>query len=55
MPKFAYISRDSKGQRITAVAEAVTRQDLLISLKGRGLTVVEIEELEKKDRQKSDT
>ena len=26
MPKFAYVSRDSNGQKVTAVAEAQTRQ-----------------------------
>jgi len=45
MPKFTYISRDGRGQRVTAVAEAPTRQDLIGSLKDRGLTVVEIKEL----------
>ena len=45
MPKFTYVSRDSQGQRVTAVAEAPTRHDLLAQLKGRGLTVVEIKEL----------
>lgn len=44
MPKFTYVSRDLEGQRITAVAEAETRQDLLVRLKSRGLTVVEITE-----------
>ena len=47
MPKFAYVSRNPKGQRVTAVADAPNRQELLFDLKNRGLTVVEIEELEK--------
>ena len=45
MPKFTYVSRDIQGQRITAVADAQTRQGLLTELKDRGLTVVEIKEL----------
>ena len=45
MPKFTYISRDGRGQRVTAIAEADSRQTLLVQLKDRGLTVVEIKEL----------
>lgn len=45
MPKFAYVSKDPQGQRITAVAETVTRQELLSQLKERGLAVIEIKEL----------
>ena len=45
MPKFTYISRDSQGQRVTAVAEAPTRENLLGQLKDRGLTVVEVKAL----------
>jgi type IV pilus assembly protein PilC len=46
MPKFTYVSRDTRGQRVTAVAEAPTRQELLLKLKDRGLTVVEVKELD---------
>lgn len=46
MAKFTYVSRDSRGQRVTAVADAPTRQELLIKLKDRGLTVVEVKELD---------
>src|SRR5437867_3244628 len=45
MSKFTYVSRDAAGQRITAVAEAESRQNLLAELKGRGLTVIEVKEL----------
>ena len=45
MPRFTYISRDPQGQRVTAVAEAESRQSLLSQLKDRGLTVVEVKEL----------
>jgi type IV pilus assembly protein PilC len=45
MPRFTYVSRDGQGQRVTAVAEAPSRQSLLGQLKDRGLTVVEIKEL----------
>ena len=45
MRQFTVVSRDAQGQRITAVAEAETRQGLLRQLKNRGLTVVEISEL----------
>ena len=45
MPRFTYVSRDAQGQRVTAVAEAPTRQDLLGDLKSRGLTAVAIKEL----------
>ena len=36
MPKFAYVSRDPNGQRMTAVAEAQSRQAALVQLKERG-------------------
>ena len=45
MPKFTYISRDASGRRVTAVAEAESRQGLLGQLKDRGLTVVDVREL----------
>lgn len=45
MHKYTYISRDTSGQRFTAVAEAESRQSLLTLLKERGLTVVEVREL----------
>ena len=45
MARFTYVSRDTNGQRVTAVAEASSRQDLLGQLKDRGLTVVEVKEL----------
>src|SRR3989338_6495009 len=45
MPKYTYVSRNSQGQRVTAVAEAPNRQELLGQLKDRGLTVVEVKEL----------
>ena len=45
MPKFTYISRDTNGQRVTAVAEAESKQSLFGQLKDRGLTVVEVREL----------
>src|SRR3989338_5554894 len=48
MPKFTYVSRDGRGQRVTAIAEAPTRQELLGQLKDRGLTVVEVKELDLK-------
>ena len=44
MPQFTYVSRDAQGQRVTAVAEAESRQVLLGRLKERGLTVVEVQE-----------
>ena len=44
MPKYTYISRDSRGNRVTAIGEADNRQALLGQLKGRGLTVVEVKE-----------
>src|SRR3989338_8488762 len=50
MPKFTYVSRDGRGQRVTAIAEAPTRQELLGQLKDRGLTVVEVKELDSKVR-----
>ena len=46
MPKFTYVSRDAKGQRVTAVAEADSRQSLLGQIKDRGLTVIEVKELD---------
>jgi len=46
MPKFTYVSRNPQGERITAVAEAETRQSLLTQLSSSGLTVVELRELE---------
>src|SRR3989338_11061503 len=46
MARFTYISRDTRGQRVTAIAEAPTRQELLGQLKDRGLTVVEVKELD---------
>lgn len=45
MRRFAYVSRDPQGQRVTAMAEAESRQDLLGQLKHRGLTIVEVKEL----------
>ncbi len=48
MPRFNYVSRDPQGARVTAIAEAETRQALLTQLKGRGQTVIDIQEL--KDR-----
>ena len=45
MPKFAYVSRNANGQRVTAVAEADSRQSLLGLLKEHGLTVIEVREL----------
>ena len=44
MPKFTYVSRDSRGHKQTAMAEAASRQELLTSLKGQGLTVVDVRE-----------
>ena len=44
MRKYTYVSRDLQGDRVTAVAEAETRQGLLIQLKERGFTVIEIKE-----------
>ena len=49
MPKFTYVSRDQEGQRVTAVAEAESRHDLLGQLKDRGLTVIEVKELTARD------
>jgi len=48
MPKFSYVSRDAKGQRVTAVAEADSRQNLLGQIKNRGLTVIEVKELDER-------
>ncbi len=48
MPQFAYVSRDAQGQRITAVAQADSRRALLNQLKTRGLTVIEIQELDRR-------
>ena len=48
MPRFTYVSRDERGQKVTAVAEAATRQTLLGQLKDRGLTVVEIERVDER-------
>ena len=45
MSQFMVISRDPKGQRVTSVAEAQTRQALLGQLKGSGLMVVEVREV----------
>jgi type IV pilus assembly protein PilC len=45
MPKFSYVSRDPAGQRITAVAEAPTKQGLVAQLKERGQTVIEVREM----------
>ena len=45
MPKFTYVSRSADGQRVTAVAEADSRQSLLGQLKDRGLTVIEVKQL----------
>ena len=45
MPRFSYVSRDSSGQRVTAVAEAQTRQNLLSQLREKGLTVVDLQEM----------
>src|SRR3989338_1450536 len=46
MPKYTYVSRNTQGQRVTAIAEAPNRQELLGQLKDRGLTVVEVKELD---------
>ncbi len=46
MPRFTYVSRNLQGQRVTAVAEADSRQSLLGQMKERGLTVIEIKELD---------
>jgi type IV pilus assembly protein PilC len=45
MPRFAYVSRDSAGQRLTAVAEAPNKHGLVAQLKERGLTVIQVKEL----------
>ncbi len=45
MSQFMVISRNPKGQRVTSVAEAQTRQALLGQLKGSGLMVVEVREV----------
>lgn len=51
MPRYTYVSRDSRGNKQTAVAEANSRQELLGSLKSQGLTVVEVKEfLEEGDK-----
>lgn len=44
MPKYTYVFRDGDGERVTTVAEAETRQALLSQLKGKGCTVVDIQE-----------
>ena len=45
MPRFSYVSRDAHGQRVTAIAEAESRQNLLTQLKGQGFAVIELKEL----------
>ena len=45
MPKkYTCVSRNARGERITALMEAETRQELLFQLKEQGLTAVEIQE-----------
>ncbi len=55
MPKFTYVSRDERGQRVTAVAEATTRQSLVGQLKERGLTVVEVKQVDERAEASSKT
>ena len=45
MPKYNCVSRDRRGERVTAVLEAGNRQDVLTHLKERGLTALEVQEL----------
>ncbi len=44
MPKYTCVSRNIKGERVTAFIEAETRQGLLTQMKEQGLTVVEVKE-----------
>ena len=46
MARFTYTSRNLQGQRLTAVAEAESRQSLLARLKEQGLTVIDLKETE---------
>lgn len=50
MPKYTYVSRNRGGERITAMAEAETRQTLMNDLRDRGLTVIEIKEISLKSK-----
>lgn len=45
MPKYNCVSRNRTGERVTAILEADTRQELLSQLKDRGFTVLEVKEL----------
>ncbi len=51
MTKFTYISQDAQGKKVKAVAEAASRQELLLQLKESGLTVFEINEFQGKDQE----
>jgi len=47
MPKkYTCVSRNSQGERVTAMVEAETRQGLLLQLKEQGLTAVEVKEFD---------
>ena len=50
MPRFTYVSRNQEGQKITAVAEAESRQTLMTQLRDHGLTVVELRELRERSK-----
>jgi type IV pilus assembly protein PilC len=43
MPRFFYIAKDKKGQKITAVEESISRDELIASLQVRGLVVIKVE------------
>ncbi len=53
MAKFTYVSQNAEGKKVTAVADAASRQELLLRLKESGLTVFEIREVGGKDGQVS--
>ncbi len=57
MPKFAYVSRNPQGQKVTAVAESPNRQALLTELRDKGLVVIEVKEIggaEAKSKERKD-
>ena len=42
MPEFSYVARDTDGQRVTGMVEAVTEREALSTLAGRQLFPIEI-------------
>ncbi len=51
MPRFSFVSRNAQGDKVTAVAEAPTKQSLILQLKEKGLTAVEVRELNNRQAQ----